>query len=32
MTTHSLIERIAGIVGPQGLITDVRDMEPYVVH
>ena len=31
MTTHSLIERIAGIVGPQGLITDVRDMEPYVV-
>ena len=26
-----VIERIAGIVGPQGLITDVRDMEPYVV-
>ena len=31
MTTHSLIERIAGVVGPQGLITDARDMEPYVV-
>lgn len=31
MTTHSLIERIAVIVGPQGLITDARDMEPYVV-
>lgn len=25
-----LIERIASIVGPQGLITDPRDMEPYV--
>ena len=31
MTAHSLIERIAGVVGPQGLITDARDMEPYVV-
>ena len=27
----SLIERIAAAVGPQGLITDARDMEPYVV-
>ncbi len=31
MTAHTLIERIAAIVGPQGLITDPRDMEPYVV-
>ncbi len=31
MTTHSLIARIAAIVGPQGLITDASDMEPYVV-
>ncbi|MDP2239394.1 MAG: FAD-binding oxidoreductase [Burkholderiales bacterium] len=31
MTAHTLIERIAAIVGPQGLITDARDMEPYVV-
>ena len=27
----SIIERIAAAVGPQGLITDARDMEPYVV-
>ena len=31
MTAHTLIERIAAIVGPQGLITDPHDMEPYVV-
>ncbi len=31
MTALSLIKRIAAIVGPQGLITDARDMEPYVV-
>jgi len=27
----SVIGRIAAAVGPQGLITDARDMEPYVV-
>lgn len=27
----SLIERIAAIVGPQGLLTEPRDLEPYVV-
>ena len=26
-----LIERIAAIVGPQGLLTEARDLEPYVV-
>ena len=26
-----LIERIAAIVGPQGLLTEPRDLEPYVV-
>jgi len=31
MTAHTLIERLAAIVGAQGLITDARDMEPYVV-
>jgi FAD/FMN-containing dehydrogenase len=31
MTAHTLIERLAAIVGPQGLITDPRDLEPYVV-
>jgi FAD/FMN-containing dehydrogenase len=31
MTTHPPIERLAAIVGAQGLITDARDMEPYVV-
>ena len=31
MTAHTLIERLAAIVGTQGLITDARDMEPYVV-
>ncbi len=31
MTAHSIIERLAAAVGPQGLITDARDMEPYVV-
>ncbi|MBI4204140.1 MAG: FAD-binding oxidoreductase [Betaproteobacteria bacterium] len=31
MTTHAIIERIAAIVGPQGLLTDPRDLEPYVV-
>jgi FAD/FMN-containing dehydrogenase len=31
MTAHSLIERLAAIVGPHGLITDPRDMEPYIV-
>jgi FAD/FMN-containing dehydrogenase len=28
---HPPIERLAAIVGAQGLITDARDMEPYVV-
>ncbi len=27
----TVVEQIAAIVGPQGLITDPRDMEPYVV-
>ena len=27
----ALLERIAAVVGPQGLITDTRDLEPYVV-
>jgi len=31
MTAHSLVERLAAIVGPQGLITDPRDLEPYVL-
>jgi len=31
MTAHTLIERLAAIVGAQGLIADARDMEPYVV-
>jgi len=31
MTAHSLIERLAAAVGPQGLITDPREVEPYVV-
>ncbi|HKU69541.1 MAG TPA: FAD-binding oxidoreductase, partial [Burkholderiales bacterium] len=31
MTVHTLIERLAATVGPQALITDARDMEPYVV-
>jgi len=31
MTAHTLIERLAAAVGPQALITDARDMEPYVV-
>ena len=31
MTTQPLIERLAAIVGTQGLVTDARDMEPYVV-
>lgn len=31
MTAHSIIERIAAIVGPQGLLTDPRDVDPYVV-
>jgi len=31
MTAHSLIERLAAIVGAQGLITDTNDMESYVV-
>ena len=31
MTAHTLIERLAAAVGAQGLITDARDMEPYVV-
>jgi FAD/FMN-containing dehydrogenase len=31
MTAHSILERIAAIVGPQGLLTDPRDLEPYVV-
>jgi FAD/FMN-containing dehydrogenase len=28
--TASLLERIGGIVGPQGLVTDPRDLEPYL--
>lgn len=31
MTAPTLIERLAAIVGPQGLITDPQDLEPYVV-
>jgi FAD/FMN-containing dehydrogenase len=31
MTAHSILERIAAIVGPQGLLTDPRDLEPYVI-
>jgi FAD/FMN-containing dehydrogenase len=31
MTAHSLIERLAAAVGPRGLITDSREVEPYVV-
>ncbi len=31
MTAHSFIERLEAIVGPQGLITVARDLEPYVV-
>ncbi|HXF67865.1 MAG TPA: FAD-binding oxidoreductase [Burkholderiales bacterium] len=31
MTAHSLIERLAAAVGPRGLITEPRDMEPYLV-
>ena len=31
MTAHSLLERIAAIVGPQGLVTEPADLEPYVV-
>lgn len=31
MSAHTLLERLAAIVGAQGLITDARDMEPYVV-
>jgi len=31
MTTQPPVERLAAIVGTQGLITDARDMEPYVV-
>ena len=31
MTAHSILERIAAIVGPNGLFTDPRDLEPYVV-
>jgi len=31
MTAHTLIERLAAAVGPQGLITDQRDLEPYIV-
>jgi FAD/FMN-containing dehydrogenase len=27
----SLLERIGGIVGPQGLLTDPHDLEPYLV-
>jgi len=30
MTAHSLLERIAGIVGPQGLVTGPAELEPYV--
>lgn len=28
--TASILERIGGIVGPQGLITDPHDLEPYL--
>ncbi|MGQ0524480.1 MAG: FAD-binding oxidoreductase, partial [Betaproteobacteria bacterium] len=31
MTAHSLLERIAAIVGPRGLVTEPADLEPYVV-
>ncbi|HEX6008255.1 MAG TPA: FAD-binding oxidoreductase [Burkholderiales bacterium] len=31
MPAHTLIERIAAIVGPQGLLTDAADVEPHVV-
>src|SRR5687767_2156824 len=31
MTAPNLIERLASVVGAPGLITDPRDMEPYVV-
>jgi FAD/FMN-containing dehydrogenase len=31
MTAHPLIERLAAAVGPQGLITDPREAEPYVM-
>ena len=31
MTAHSLLERIVGIVGPQGLVTEPAELEPYVV-
>ena len=27
----AVLERIAAVVGPQGLITEPRDLEPYVV-
>ena len=30
MTARSLIERLAATVGPQGLITDPREADPYV--
>ncbi len=31
MTAHSVIERLAAAVGPQGLITAPGDLEPYIV-
>ncbi|MBI3041372.1 MAG: FAD-binding oxidoreductase [Betaproteobacteria bacterium] len=31
MTAHTLIERLAAIVGPPGLLTDPGDLEPYTV-
>lgn len=31
MANHDLIERLAAIVGPLGLLTDVKDVEPYVL-
>ncbi|HJQ62670.1 MAG TPA: FAD-binding oxidoreductase, partial [Burkholderiales bacterium] len=31
MTAHTLLERIAAIVGPQGLLTAPADLEPHVV-
>jgi len=31
MTAHSLLERIAAVVGPHGLLTAENDLEPYVV-
>ncbi|MDH5537511.1 MAG: FAD-binding oxidoreductase, partial [Betaproteobacteria bacterium] len=31
MTAHTLIERLAAAVGPSGLVTDPRDLEPYLV-